>query len=332
VSDKPLASVSVSVDNLWTYLKTHGEPGWEARPSFLATFLPRILDVLDVAGIRITFFVVGRDAEREENTEMLRDLIRRGHEIGNHSYDHEPWLHRYSREQLEEDVVRAEEAITRATGQRPVGYRGPNYSWSPALLELLGLRGYLYDASALPTYLGPLARAYWLRTARLHDRDREIRSDLFGNFRDGLRPVKPFWWLLGEGRVILEIPITTFPVVKTPIHLNYLLYLSRYSEQLALMYFRLAMAACRVTGTEPSFALHPLDLLGSDEVPELRFFPGMDLPGERKRSVLLKTLSLLGDSFSLVTMSTHAAALRARWGLYVLHPAPLSRPGSVIAP
>ena len=329
MSDKPLASVSVSLDNLWTYLKTQGDPGWESRPSFFDIFLPRVLEVLDVAGVRATFFVVGRDAERDENAEMIRDVAGRGHEVGNHSFEHEPWLHRYTRDQLEEDLERAEDAITRVTGQRPVGYRGPDYSWSPVLLELLGRRGYLYDASALPTYLGPLARAYWLRTTRLDAAERAIRSDLFGNFRDGRRPVKPFWWLLGEGKVLLEIPITTFPGIKTPVHLNYLLYLSRYSERAALAYFRLAITACRLTGTELSFVLHPLDLLGSDEVPMLASFPGMDLPGERKRSVLLKTLALLTDSFSLVTMRTHAEALQARWGLYVLHPGSLTRPGSL---
>ena len=328
MSDRPLASVSLSLDNLWTYLEAHGAPGWEARPSFLDTFIPRVLDVLDVAGIRITFFVVGRDAEREENAAMFRNLTQRGHEVGNHSFQHEPWLHRYSRDQLEEDVARAEEAITLATGQRPVGFRGPSYSWSPVLLEVLERRGYLYDSSALPTYLGPLARAYLFRSAQLPARERAIRGNLFGNFSDGRRPVKPFWWLLGEGRALLEMPITTFPGLKTPIHLNYLLYLSRYSERLALGYFRLALAVCRLTGTEPSFALQPVDLLGSDEVPELAFFPGMDLPGERKRSMFLKTLALLGDSFSLVTMSTHAAALRSRWGLYTRYPAPLGLPAS----
>ena len=45
------------------------------------------------------------------------------------------------------------------------------------------------------------------------------------------------------------------------------------------------MLACRVTGTEPSFLLHPLDVIGGDQVPELDFFPGMDVPSERKTAL-----------------------------------------------
>ena len=40
-------------------------------------------------------------------------------------------------------------------GRRPIGFPGPGFSWSPDLLEVLAERGYRYDASTLPTYLGP---------------------------------------------------------------------------------------------------------------------------------------------------------------------------------
>jgi hypothetical protein len=174
--------------------------------------------------------------------------------------------------------------------------------------------------------VGPLARAYYFRTARLSAEERVVREKLFGTLRDGIRPVKPYWWLLGEGRTLLEIPVTTMPVLKTPFHLSYLLYLSRYSRRLALSYLRAAVGACRITGTEPSFLLHPLDLLGREQAPELRFFPGMDLPGAHKRRFFREVLDLLGQSYSLVTMRTHATALAARWSLHALHPSPIAVP------
>jgi hypothetical protein len=62
---------------------------------------------------------------------------------------------------------------------------------------------------------------------------------------------------------------------------------------------------------EPSFLLHPLDLLGADQVPELPFFPGMDLPTERKRSVFMEVLDLLADQFEIVTVGTHASQAAA---------------------
>lgn len=316
---RPLASVSLDLDNLWSYLKTHGDPGWKTRPSYLDRFLPLVLDLLDELGISITFFVVGLDATREENAAALSEITRRGHEVGNHSFEHEPWLHLYSRDALELEIRRAEEAIVEATGQRPVGFRGPGFSWSPLLLEILERRAYLYDASTLPTYVGPLARAYYFRTGNLSAQEREERKGLFGGFRDGLRPVKPYRWRLINGRTLLEIPVTTIPGIKTPFHLSYLLYLSRISERLMMTYLHTALLACRLTRTEPSYLLHPLDLLGGDEVTELGFFPGMDLPGARKRALFRKVLETLGTRFRLVNMSTHARAigerrnLRQRW-------------------
>ncbi len=312
---RPLASVSLDADNLWSYMKTHGDPGWEARPSYLGVFFPPVLDALDQLGLRITFFCVGVDADRDENAAAFGTLTARGHEIGNHSYEHEPWLHRYSRDQLSEELTRTEDALERVTGQRPLGFRGPGYSWSPELLELLAERGYRYDASTLPTYLGPLARRYYFMTARLSAEQRRERAALFGTFGDGLRPVKPYLWALPSGRRMLELPVTTFPVLKVPFHLSYLLYLSRRSEGLMLAYLRTALAACRLTGTEPSFLLHPLDLLGGDQVRELAFFPGMDLTGKRKIALFLKVLGVLGEHFRLVNMSEHALVITGRGGL-----------------
>jgi len=331
---RPLASVSLDVDNLWSYLKTHGDAGWESRPSYLDAFFPPLLDTLDELGMRITFFCVGVDAAQPGNRRAFQSLISRGHEVGNHSFQHEPWLHLYPRDRLEADIAEAEDALAQATGVRPIGFRGPGYSWSRDLLEVLADREYLYDASTLPTYIGPLARAYYFWTARLTPAQRAERKQLFGGFRDGLRPVKPYRWSLSGGRILLEIPVTTMPVLKAPFHLSYLLYLARVSESLMMSYLRAALAACRASGVEPSFLLHPLDLLGGDQVKELAFFPGMDLPGARKMVLFRKVLRALGERYRLVTMSQHARAILGRPSLPVMSAVsrqPLAVSGSVAA-
>ena len=310
-SPKPLASVSLDVDNLWAYLRTHGDAEWEGLPSYLNAFFPPVLDALDQLGLRITFFIVGADADRDENAAALAEVTRRGHEVGNHSFWHESWLQTFSGDKLEGEIAKAELAIERATGQRPIGFRGPSYSWSPELLRLLADRGYLYDASTFPTYLGPVARAYYFSISRLTRDEETERGALFGTFRDGLRPLKPYRWLLDGGRTLLEIPVTTFPIIKTPFHLSYLLYLSRFSERLALLYLRSALTACRVAGVEPSFLLHPIDLLGGDEVPQLAFFPGMNLPTKQKRAFFVKVLRMLSETFTVLNLSAHARSLLA---------------------
>lgn len=305
---RPLGSLSLDLDNLWSYLKIHGDPSWESRPSYLPEFVPYMLDVLDRADLKITFFIVGIDAEDPVNAAALRQIVERGHELGNHSYEHEPWLSQYTENELIAEIEKTDDAIRNVTGVSPVGFRGPGFSWSPTLLKVLRDRGYLYDASTLPTWLGPIARRYYFWTSDLSPAERTKRKDLFGHFVDGRRPVKPYFWSLPAGSSLLEIPVTTMPLFRTPFHFSYLAFLARFSKPLMRTYLHMAIALCRLTGTRPSFLLHPLDVIGHDQAPALRFFPGMDLTSEVKTELLLEVLATLSRSFRFAPMSEHATA------------------------
>jgi peptidoglycan-N-acetylglucosamine deacetylase len=308
---RPLASLSLDLDDLWTYLRTRGDARWEAYPSYLADFVPLALDLFERLNLQLTFFIVGADAARAINLPYLQAIAERGHEIGNHSFSHDCSLPGYPASQIESEIVRGEEAIIAATGQRPKGFRGPGFGWSPELLEILSRRGYLYDASTLPTFLGPLARWYFFARSRLTSEERKKRAALYGSFRDGFRPIHPYHWQLRNGSRLLEIPTTTVPIAKLPFHMSYLLYLSRFSSGLMFAYLRGAIHACRAAGVQPSFLLHPLDLLGAEQAPGLSFFPAMDLPGPRKRELVVRALEALGEAFELVPMAHHAGAILA---------------------
>ena len=301
---KPIASLSLDVDNQWSYMKVHGDSGWESFPSFLDVLVPRVLEFLMQRNLQITFFVVGQDAVLEKNHDALRAIAAEGHEIGNHSFSHEPWLHLYDTERIKEEIKVTEEQIIRLTGQRPVGFRGPGYCFSEAVLDVLEQRGYFYDASALPTFLGPLARCYYFINANLNEEKLRQRSSLFGSFRDGFRPIKPYRWRGKNG--LLEIPVTTMPILRTPIHMSYILYLGTFSLALALGYFRAALALCRLTGVSPSMLMHPLDFLGHDDKVGLNFFPGMKLRSDEKLRLVGEILSVYCDEFQVVSLREHA--------------------------
>jgi hypothetical protein len=308
---KPLASLSLDLDNKWSYMKTHGDEGWESFPSYLDVVVPRVLEILQSRGLKITFFVVGQDAAIESNREALRSLAEAGHEIGNHSFRHEPWLHLYSPEELADELCRAEEAIAGATGARPTGFRGPGFSFSPEVLAELVRRGYDYDASTFPTFLGPLARLYYFMSTNLSREERAERKQLFGRFSEGFRSLRPHLWR-GFDRPLLEIPVTTMPVLKAPIHASYVLYLAQFSQALALAYFRFALMMCRVFRVEPSILLHPLDFLGADDDGDLAFFPAMGQPAARKIAVVERVIDLLAAQFEVVPMREHAVTAYAR--------------------
>ena len=302
--EKPLASLSLDLDNQWSYMKIHGDEGWDSYPSYFDIFVPHVLDILDELNLKITFFIVGRDADSEENKKYLRMITNRGHEVGNHSYNHESWLQTYSYEEIEKEIIAAEEAIERATGQTPKGFRGPGFSWSLDLLRVLEKRDYLYDTSTLPTFLGPLARMYYFSKSGLSRAEKKDRKELFGKFSEGFRKLKPYYFHLDGDKQILEIPVTTIPIIKIPFHLSYLIYLSTISLTIMKLYLNLAIMMCKLTRTPINFLLHPLDIIGGDKIQQLAFFPGMNIDSERKVVVFKEVLNRLKKSYKVEFIST----------------------------
>ncbi len=302
---KPIASISLDLDNQWSYMKIHGDEGWDKYPSYFNIFVPHVLNVLDELDLKITFFIVGKDTESEENRKYLRMITERGHEAGNHSYHHESWLQTYSYEKIEKEITEAEEAIERVTGQRTTGFRGPGFSWSNDLLRVLENRGYNFDASTLPTYLGPLARMYYFKKSDLSKEEKKARKELFGKFSEGFRRLKPYKWDLGNGKSITEIPVTTMPVFKFPFHLSYLIYLGNISMGLMKVYLNAAIQMCKISNTPISFLLHPLDLIGGDQIEQLAFFPGMNVTSDKKVQIFKEVIQCLKKNYELVNMSKH---------------------------
>lgn len=312
--EKPIASLSLDLDNQWSYMKTHGDAGWEDFPSYLDVVIPRFLDFLKARDLQITVFIVGQDAALPQHRDVLGQIATAGHEIGNHSFRHEPWLHLYPEDEIDDELTRAETHIEAATGCRPTGFRGPGYSLSPATLRVLKRRGYAYDASTFPTFIGPLARAYYFMTSRFEAEEQAQRKLLFGTLRDGLRPLKPYLWRLDE-ETLLEIPVTTMPGLRAPIHVSYLLYLSAMSSALASLYFKMGLTLCRWTGTAPSLLLHPLDFLGCDDnLAELAFFPAMGLTSAYKMQVIGDALQQLTTHYAVLPLGQYAqeVSLRSR--------------------
>lgn len=308
----PIASLSLDLDNQWSYMKSSKIAGWESFPSYLDLAVPRSLDFFRERGLEITYFIIGQDAALDKNAEAIGMIPAAGHEVANHSFNHEPWLHLYSRDQLLEEFERSEEALEAATGIRPKGFRGPGFSLSPTVIDLLAQRGYDYDCSTFPTFIGPLARAfYFFKSEDMTDEERERRKQLFGKVSDGFRPLKPYI-IESAGRRLIEIPVTTLPGIKTPIHVSYLMYLASFSKTAAKAYWSTSLRMCKIAGVEPSLLLHPLDFLGGEDVPVLKFFPGMALSWPEKSKLLDRIIERLAASFSIVSMRSHAESAAKR--------------------
>ena len=108
--------------------------------------MPRIFDLLDRHDIPASFFVPGFTAER--HPDILREMIRRGHEVGHHGYLHErPDF--VDEDEEERIMVRGLEVLEAITGVRPRGYRSPAWELKPTSPALLKKYGFVYDSSLM---------------------------------------------------------------------------------------------------------------------------------------------------------------------------------------
>lgn len=84
---------------------------------------PRVLDLLDRSGARGTFFCIGRRVEA--HPDLAAEIVRRGHRVENHTWSHPNTFACYLPAAQRREVLRAQEAIGRATGRVPVLFRAP---------------------------------------------------------------------------------------------------------------------------------------------------------------------------------------------------------------
>jgi peptidoglycan/xylan/chitin deacetylase (PgdA/CDA1 family) len=102
---------------------------------------PRVLDLLDGAGARATFFCIGRRAAA--HPDLTAEIARRGHRVENHSYSHPHLFACYPWTALRREVERAQEVIEGTAGRRPRLFRAPAGLRNPLLdgvLHKAGLR------------------------------------------------------------------------------------------------------------------------------------------------------------------------------------------------
>jgi peptidoglycan/xylan/chitin deacetylase (PgdA/CDA1 family) len=99
---------------------------------------PRILDTLGELGVRATFFVLGRHAERWP--ELVHRTVADGHQLGNHGYFHEK-LHLKSPFYVKRDLELGKRAIERAGSISPRFFRAPHGFRSPWVSWIAGSMG-----------------------------------------------------------------------------------------------------------------------------------------------------------------------------------------------
>lgn len=106
---------------------------------------PRTLDALDALGARALFFVVGSEVRAYPH--IIRDIVARGHLVGNHTNEH-PCLSNLSALRIRREIERCQVAIEDAIGARPHYFRPPYGATSATVRRVvrrMGLRQVLWS-------------------------------------------------------------------------------------------------------------------------------------------------------------------------------------------
>ena len=153
---------------------------WSSLSCRIDNNMEKVLYLLDDKQINATFFVLGWIAERFPG--IIRDIVRAGHELASHGYDHKR-VTELDKKAFAEDVSRTKNILEDLSGVAVLGYRAPSYSINRSnlwALDTLAETGHKYSSSIYP-----------------------IKHDLYG------MPDAPRFPFNHDRTGLLEIPVST---------------------------------------------------------------------------------------------------------------------------
>jgi len=123
---------------------------WGHRECRVERNVGRLLEILAAHDTKATFFTLGWIAERYP--ELIRRIVREGHELASHGYGHQR-ASDLSEAEFFDDISRAKGILEDIGGCAVAGYRAPSFSIGTANLwafDCLSRAGYRYSSSIYP--------------------------------------------------------------------------------------------------------------------------------------------------------------------------------------
>jgi len=252
----------------WTW-PTDTDPVFE-------TGVRHALDTFDAFDIRATFFLIAEDLDDPGKAELVREIMRRGHEIASHSLTHAP-LRGLPDAALEREVAGSRERIRQALGVEPAGFRAPFFSIDADAVRTIAAAGYRYDASMMPGRRVP-------GIDKVPDRPTILREAL------------------------LELPLPAYRPLPFPFHPS-------YSLVLGTRYFDLGLSRFGRTGSPLVMLFHLIDFAEPLPASLLhgwrqRLFTLSHVDGRRKRAACARMLDRVCHSFTVMDTAELSDAAR----------------------
>lgn len=214
-----LCAISVDLDEIPNYFKIHGlaEPSWPAANLVYDVAIDRLRDFAAVVDAPLTLFAIGSDLVWPDAAKKLREAADAGCEMANHTLDHKYDLTRLERDEVRRQIEEGANAIEKASGQRPVGFRAPGYTINDTVFSVLRELGVKYDSSVFPCPPYWIAKAAAITAITLQGRQSQSIVD---TPKVLLAPRRPYrvgtpYWRRGDG--ILELPVQVTPGPRAPV-------------------------------------------------------------------------------------------------------------------
>jgi len=294
-----LCAVSVDLDEIPNYFAIHGLPEPHGPEASLVydVAVDRLAALAAERRMPLTLFAIGSDLGRPESAAKLRAARERGFEIANHSLDHRYDFVRLGRSEIRRQVEAGADAIERAVGERPLGFRAPGYTITDEVFEVLAELGVAYDSSVFPSPSYYAAKTTKIGAIALRGRQ---SSSIVDNPAVLLSPTRPYrvgrpYWRRGQG--LRELPVQVTRGARLPF----------IGTSITMGGPRFARALARMCVGEPlvNLELHGIDVLdAADGLEALRpHQPDVRVPKERKLAALSAVFAELGAAgYEFVTL------------------------------
>lgn len=302
--DKPILILQVDCDSEFIMQKHYGLLKQQYGNTYYSA-LKIFNEKFKKSKLKSTLFVVGKDVENKNVQRYILDAINNGHEIANHSFEHQNRFSTLSDEKFQIEVHKTNNVIYSAFGLRCKGFRAPNFDINPSHIKILKQEGFQYDCSVLSTPYLPFIKflkgidannSGYMGKAYIAPRKPYIPNEqkIWKNNKDGFC------------NDIIEIPITTFPYLKFPCHFSYLLAVNSKTAKWIMK----ALINWHVKHKEAFiFVFHLAELVDNKYLygTELKCYKSL----EERLFLLDKFIEMVCGSFESLTTSEYCDLLKA---------------------
>ncbi len=288
-------SVGVDVDALKYYYQIHGLDPHQAIDAAWTLGVPRFLDLFEEVGCKGTFYCVASDLNEAAHIQLIRQIVAAGHEVGNHTLDHDYRLTQLSPQSIYDQVAESKLQLESITQSSVVGFRAPGYHINGTVLRAVKASGHRYDTSVFPCVPYYAAKAGIMGFMRL--RGRQSKS-ILGNPLSLSAPRKPYMaslqnpYRLTQANGFTEFPISViggFPLIGTAF------------TAMGQAFCVGVTKAAKLWRQHTTIEFHAADLLSiaEDGLPEaLSVQPDLRISWHRKRKIFGAVLKAVADGAS----------------------------------